>query len=179
MASFSFQWDPVTAIRLGGGLNWSQDLEAKPDGSSEAGTEKFAVPTEFRFGASGILTPRLAVTAGFTYSDWSGSGSSLESEEVAGSVLNIGAGLEWAGPTLGPRNFPIRLGWRKGDLPFTYDGETPSEQVFSGGIGLNLMPQQRGVIGSIDLAFERGSREAAALSETFLRASVTFRVGSF
>jgi hypothetical protein len=68
---------------------------------------------------------------------------------------------------------------RKSDLPFTFDGESPTESVLSGGIGLNLMPAQVGLVGAIDLAFERGDRKAGSLSESFWRATVTFRVGSF
>ena len=175
----SFQWDPFEAVRFGGGVTFSQDLEAKPGDGSDSEKETFAIPTEYRLGASGILTPRLAITAGFSFADWKGSEGGLDSEDVAGSVVNVGGGIEWAGPTLGPRNFPIRMGWRRGDLPFTYNGETPTENVFTGGIGLNLMPQGRGMIGAIDLGFERGSREAGLLTETFWRGTVTVKVGSF
>ena len=87
--------------------------------------------------------------------------------------------MEWAGPRLGVRNFPIRLGMRKTDLPFTFDGENPTERVWSGGIGLNLLPPQVGVMGAIDVALERGTRDAGSLSESFWRATMTFRVGSF
>ena len=92
---------------------------------------------------------------------------------------SFGGGVEWAGPSLGVRNFPIRLGMRNSDLPFTFDGENPTEKVLSAGIGLNLLPAQAGLMGAIDLAFEKGTREAGSLSESFWRATVTFRVGSF
>jgi hypothetical protein len=177
-ASLGFQWDPVSAIRLGGSARWSQDLKAED--SSTEDTETFDLPVEYRFGASGILTPRLAITAGFSYADWKPSDEGgLQADALSGAVKSFGGGLEWAGPTLGPRNFPIRVGMRRSDLPFTFEGETPSEQVFSGGIGLNLMPPQTGLVGVIDLALERGTREAGSLSEKFWRASATFRVGSF
>lgn len=178
-ATVGFQWDPIRALRLGGTVNWSGDLEAEPVGDSEGETESFALPTELRLGASGILTSRLAVSAGFSYADWKGSGEFLGPETVAGTVLSYGGGLEWAGPTLGLRNFPIRLGVKRADLPFKYDGETPKESVVSGGIGLTLVPPATGLVGAIDLAFERGTREASDLSESFWRVTATFRVGSF
>lgn len=178
-ASVGFQWDPVRAIRLGGAMQWSGEMDAEPTGDSEGAKATFDLPTEFRFGASGILTPRLAVTVGLTYADWQTSDGFPDSEGLSGSVMSYGGGLEWAGPVVGIRNFPIRLGFRRSDLPFTYEGVTPSENVFSGGIGLNLIPPGVGLVGSIDLAAERGTREAGALSETFWRGTVTFRVGSF
>ncbi len=87
--------------------------------------------------------------------------------------------MEWAGPSLGVRNFPVRIGIRRSDLPFTFQGESAKENVLSGGIGLNLMPPQVGLVGAIDLALERGTRDAGSVSESFWRATVTFRVGSF
>jgi hypothetical protein len=77
------------------------------------------------------------------------------------------------------RNFPIRLGVKRSDLPFTFEGDTPSETLLSTGIGLNLVPPDAGWVGAVDIGFERGTREAGTLSETFWRASLTFRVGSF
>jgi len=177
--SMSFQWDPVPAVRLGGSARLSQDLKAKPTDSSSGSTETFDLPVEYRLGVSGILTPRLAVTAGLSYADWKASEGGFGAEALVGAVKSFGGGLEWAGPTLGPRNFPIRIGMKRSDLPFTFDGESPTEQVFSAGIGLNLMPPQTGLVGAIDLAFERGTREVTSLSESFWRASITFRVGSF
>lgn len=176
---FGFQWDPIEAIRLGGSVRLSQDLKAKPTNGTEGDAESFALPAEYRLGASGILTPELALSVGFSYADWKSSNEFLGPEALAGAVMSYGGGVEWTGPGLGTRNFPIRLGMRKSDLPFTFDGEAPSETVLSGGIGLNLMPPQTGLIGVVDLAFEKGTREAGSLSESFWKATVTFRVGSF
>jgi hypothetical protein len=135
---------------------------------------------EFRFGASGILTPRLAVTAGFSYSDWKvPEGVLITAEPLVGTIWSYGGGIEWAGPRWGVRNFPFRFGIRQSALPFTFEGEEPSENVISGGIGMNLIPQEMGFVGAIDIGVERGKREAGSLAESFWRASVTFRVGSF
>jgi hypothetical protein len=178
-AQVGFQWDPIPAIRLGGSMNWSQELRAEPVAAADSTALTFDLPTEFRFGASGILTPQLALTLGLTYSDWKASGDRLPAEAVAGSVWSIGGGLEWAGLTRGARRFPVRLGFRRSDLPFTIDGEGPTEQMFTGGFGMNLIPSQSGYTAVMDLGFERGTREAGSLSESFWRTSLTFRVGSF
>jgi len=179
LASLGFQWDAGRSLRLGGSVTWSQDLEAKPTESTDGEAASFDLPTEFRLGATGVLTPRLAASAGFSYANWTSSGDALGAEAVTGAVLSYGGGLEWAGPVWGIRNFPIRLGFRRSDLPFTFEGEDPTETAFTGGIGLNLVPAQTGLVGAIDLGVERGKREAGSLSESFWKASITFRVGSF
>jgi hypothetical protein len=178
-ASVGFQWDPISALRLGGALNWSGELEAKPSDDTAGEAITFNLPTEYRLGASGILTSRLVLSAGVSYADWRGSNEFLGADAVVGPVWSFGAGIEWAGPQWGIRNFPVRFGMRKTDLPFTFDGENPTESAFTGGIGLDLIPAQSGLVGGIDLGFERGTREAGSLSESFWRATVTFRVGSF
>lgn len=177
--SLGFQWDPVRVLRLGGSVNWSGELEANPTEITRGDVVSFDLPTEFRFGASGILTPRLALSVGFSFAEWKSSAEFLGPESLTGSVWSYGGGVEWAGPTLGVRNFPIRLGMRRSDLPFTFEGERPTEKLWSGGIGLNLMPPQSGLVGTVDLAIEKGDRTAGSLSESFWRATVTFRVGSF
>jgi len=177
-AHLGFQWDPIPAIRLGGSMSWSQELKAEAVAAADSTARTFDLPTEFRLGVSGILTPRLAATLGMTYSDWNASGDLLP-DAVAGTVWSFGGGLEWAGITRGARRFPVRLGFRRSDLPFTMEGEGPTEQVFTGGIGFNLIPSQSGYTAVMDLGFERGNREAGSVSESFWRTSVTFRVGSF
>ncbi len=178
-ASVGFQWDPIVALRVAGAASWSGDLKATPTEPTEGGTVKFDLPVQYRLGASGILTPRLAVSVGASFADWKPTAGGLEAADLVGAVLSFGGGLEWAGPSLGVRSFPLRIGARRSALPFTFQGENPTESALTGGIGFNLLPPQAGLVGAIDLGFEKGSREAASLSESFWRVSVTFRVGSF
>jgi hypothetical protein len=177
--SVGVQWDPVDPLRIAGNVSWSGQLEAEPRNQTEGEVATFDLPTEYRFGASGILTPRLAVSVGLSYADWKPSNDFLGPEDVSGSIMSYGGGIEWAGPQVGVRNIPLRLGMRRSDLPFTFEGEKPTENVYSGGLGINLIPAQVGLLGSIDLALERGSREAGALSESFWRMSLSVRVGSY
>ncbi len=178
-ASLGFQWDPIQALRLGGAVNWSGDLKAKPVAGTDGESVSSDLPMEYRLGASGILTPRLALFLGLSFSKWEDSGGFLGDGEAAGSVWSYGGGVEWAGPQMGTRNFPLRLGVKRSDLPFTFEGETPTENLISGGVGLNLVPAGVGFVGTVDIAFERGERKGGSLSESFWRASLTFRVGSF
>lgn len=170
---------PLEILRVSGTLTLSGDLEAKPASSSEKEGATYKIPTEYRVGVAARMTPRLAMNVGLSHANWEASSDGLEPETVAGAVWGFGAGAEWLGPQVASRFFPIRLGFRRNDLPFQFDGQTPTETAFSGGIGLNLTPSNAVVLGAVDLALERGSREAGTLSETFWRGTVTFRVSTW
>lgn len=178
-ASGGFRWEPSLFFRAGGSVIWSSDLKARPEGDSEGDRASYPLPTEVRLGATGILTSDLALTLGVSYADWKSSSDGLESATVVGTVWSYGGGVEWAGWGLGSRVFPLRVGFRRADLPFTYAGAAPRETTFSGGIGLNLTRPEDVIVGTVDLAMERGHRDAGALSESFWRGTVTFRVGSW
>ncbi|HSG49950.1 MAG TPA: hypothetical protein VLA43_19155, partial [Longimicrobiales bacterium] len=77
------------------------------------------------------------------------------------------------------RAAPLRLGYRKRDLPFALGTGTPSETVWAGGIGINLSQTGELVRAAVDLAIERGDRSDSVLSERFWRGTLTVRVSSF
>jgi hypothetical protein len=177
--SLGAQWDPMDALRLAASVTWSGELEADPVRGPTTEVAKFDLPMEYRLGASGVLTPRLTLSVGASFADWKASEEFLGEESLVGSVWSYGGGLEWGGPSMGDRSMPFRVGVRRAALPFTFEGEDPKETVFSGGVGLDLIPPQVGLSGGIDLALERGKREAGSLSEKFWRVTLTFRVGAF
>jgi hypothetical protein len=170
---------PLEIIRVSGTATWSGDLEAKPSALSEKEGASYALPAEYRLGASAVLTPRLAMNFGLSHANWEASEDGLEPETVTGSIWGFGAGAEWLGPTVGSRNFPIRLGFRRADLPFRFDGKAPKETAFSGGLTINLTPANATLVGAVDIALERGNREAGSLSESFWRGTATFRVATW
>jgi len=173
------RWDPASILRLGGSATWSSSLKADPvEGTEGAGT-KFDVPMELRVGASGLLTPGLSMTLGATYAAWEPSAGGLQDEEVVGTVWSYGGGLEWSGTQLRSRPVPFRVGVRKSGLPFRFAGEDPTETLVSAGIGLDVTRPQEVISGGLDLAVERGRREAGTLSETFWRGTLTFRIASW
>lgn len=179
MGSFGAVWDPVEFLRLGGSVTWSGDLDAEPSGQTEGEAASYALPTVFRFGASGILTPRLSLTLGMSYADWTANQGGLDPETVAGGAWSFGGGLELLGSGLGGRTMPIRLGMRRTSLPFRFDDAQPTETAFTGGLGLNLTQAEQFILAGVDLAVERGSRKAGDLKEDFWRGSVTFRVSGW
>ncbi len=87
--------------------------------------------------------------------------------------------MEWRGLTRGFRTFPLRVGYRRAQLPFLFDGETPVERLAAAGIGLELFRYEDTVLGGLDLALERGDRRAGSLSEQFWRGTMTIRVSGF
>ncbi len=177
--SIGVMFTPVDIFHVSGSASWSGDLEATPVSATEKEGGSFALPAEYRIGASGLLTTRLAVNLGLSYARWESSTDGLEPETVSGPVWGFGGGMEWLGPQLGSRYLPIRIGFRRADLPFRFEGEAPKESSLSAGIGLNLTPANPIVVGAIDLAIERGNREAGSLSEAFWRGTVTFRVATW
>jgi hypothetical protein len=166
-------------LHLGGSLIFSSELKAKPSPGTKGGTAAYDLPMELRFGATGVLTPRLSVHVGAAYADWQPSDNGLQASTVVGPVWSFGGGVEWVGPGLGSGSIPVRLGYRKVELPFRFRDEDPVEKVFSGGIGLNITQVEQLVLAGVDLAVERGSRDAGTLSESFWRATLTFRVAGW
>jgi hypothetical protein len=178
-ATVGASWDVPNLLRLGGSLTWSGELRARPSEDTSGKGVSYDIPTTVRLGASGILTPRLSVNLGMSYADWAPNEGGLGPETAAGGVWSFGGGLELEASGLGGRTLPLRVGMRRTDLPFLFEGVKPVEQIFSGGLGLNLTQAERFVLAGVDLAVERGSREAGALKEDFWRGTVTFRVSGW
>ena len=172
-------WDPLEFLRVSGSVSWNGKLEAEPSTATSGAAASYDLPTEFRVGASGVLTPRLSLSLGMSYADWKPSPEGLAAETVAGAIMSFGGGIEWQGSGLGSRTIPLRLGMRRSALPFRLDGADPTETILSGGVGLNLTQADEFVLAGVDMALERGSREAGSYSEDFWRGTITFRVSGW
>ncbi len=168
-------WDPVEIVRVSGSVTWSGTLKANPSEETKGDAEEFQPPLEFRVGAAASLTTRLAATANLSYSDWSGSGG-IDPSAMTGANWSFGAGLEWGGARLGDRSMPLRFGYRRTDLPFRLGEDDPVESILAAGIGINLRQIGTISLARVDVAVERGSRDAGTLSETFTRMTVTLRL---
>jgi hypothetical protein len=168
-------WDATDIVRVGGSVTWSGTLKASPSEETKGDAERFQPPLVLRVGAAASLTTRLAATANLSYSDWSGSGG-IDPSAMTGANWSFGAGLEWRGARLGDRSLPIRLGYRRTDLPFRFGEENPVESVLAAGFGFNLRQIETISLARMDLALERGSRNAGPVSETFTRMTVTLRL---
>ena len=171
-------WDFRDFLRISGSLTWSGDLRATPVGQTEGGEARFELPTEFRVGASAMLTPVVAATFGFGRSNWtpseSGAGASAR-----GAVTTFGGGVEWSGMGLFGRSLPVRVGYRSAGLPFSIDASTPTESGFAAGFGWNLIETETLIIAAFDFSYERGTRATDSISESFSRYTFSFRASSF
>jgi len=178
-ASIGVVWDPTRFLRFGGSASWSGDLDAEPTQDTQGLAASYTLPTVYRLGASGVLTPGLSVNLGMSYADWTTTQGGLDPETVVGGVWSFGGGVEWQASGIGARTLPLRLGVRRSELPFYFDGVAPTELLLSGGVGLNFTQADQFVLAGVDLALERGSREAGPLKEDFWRGSMTFRVSGW
>lgn len=168
--------DPIPSVRVAGSVTFGGTLNAEPGEETEGPTREFSMPTEIRLGASAALTSRLMATAGFQTGDWTGTNPEFESAGVSSGGTVVGAGLEWGGPRAIGRTWPLRLGYRRAELPFGPAGSDPVESSMSAGFSINLAQVDEFPLAGIDLAFERGSRSGGPLDENFTRATVTLRV---
>lgn len=171
-------WDFRDFVRVSGSLSWSGDLRATPVGATEGEEARFALPTEFRIGASAMLTPVVSATLGYGRANWtpaeSGAGAAAR-----GTVTSFGGGVEWSGMGLFGRGFPIRLGYRSAGLPFSIDASAPTESGFAAGFGWNLIATETLLLAAFDFSYERGTRATDSLSESFSRYTFSFRASSF
>jgi hypothetical protein len=166
--------------QVAGSFTWSSKLDASPSDDTEGAAGSFDLPLQLRVGATAVLAPGLALSAGFTSADWSGIDNDLADGTSVGSTTSYGVGIELARARLLGRSAPLRFGYRKRDLPFVLNaGGNPTETVWAGGLGLTLSQAGDFVRAAVDLSVERGTREDALMSESFWRGTVSVRVSGF
>lgn len=169
-------FDPIPIVRVAASLTFGGTLKAEPSDSTGGVARDYSLPTELRLGASAALTTRLMATAGIRIGDWTGIDPGLEASGISQGSKTIGVGLEWGGPSALGRTWPVRLGYRRADLPFGPANSDPVESTLSAGLGINLAQIDEFPLAGIDVAFERGTRSGGVLDENFTRATVTLRV---
>jgi hypothetical protein len=171
--------DVVGVARVAGSVSLGGNLEASPTSDTDGSGLTVGMPSELRLGGTALLSERLRLNAGVVYADWSGAGGDVP--EVEGnSVLRVGGGLEWTGASLLGKSSSLRLGYRRGDLPFHRQGDPKvTESAFTGGLGMNLLESENVLLARADFGLERGSRDAGVFKEDFWRLSVTLRLSGF
>lgn len=179
LAAAGLSWTPAPFMRLGASVTWAGQLEADGDDGS-AQDRTFDLPLQAAGGVSALLSPRVMATVGARWAGWSVAADDFDdtdaAPDLARDVWEIGGGLEWRGGRLGDDSFPIRLGFNYGKLPFTMDGETPTEWAGALGFGIHFNETQFGPLASADATLERGSRgsaESTGLTEDFWRVTVS------
>jgi len=172
-------FDVGGALRGAGSVTWSSALDAEPLADTGGEARSYDMPLEVRAALSAQLAPRLSTIVSFGFADWSGTTADLE-EGSAVSTLALGAGVEWEGATLFGKVLPLRVGWRRADLPFEAFGAEALESGLSFGAGLVLLARSDDLpLAQMDLGLERGSRTAGSVAEDFWRSTLSLRVAGF
>lgn len=164
---------------LAGSVTWSTALDAEATGDTEGDSRSYDLPLEARVGATAVLAPGLLMHASMSTADWSAVDNDLQGSRSVGRVWSAGFGVELSRARLLGRTAPLRLGYHRADLPFALGTGTPTETVWSGGLGLNMSQVGELVRAGVDLGVEKGSRSDSVLSEDFWRATLTVRVSGF
>jgi hypothetical protein len=163
-----------STIFLSGSLRVGGDLEATPSEDTRSPGGTLSLPPELRAGGSVLLAPELVATLGFSFADWS------STDATGQTAWELGGGIEWTGSRILGKNGAWRVGARRSTLPFRPAGaDSAVETVFSGGVGLEVLQSEAGVLGSIDLALEFGQRGLGSVSEDMLRSTLTVRLAGF
>lgn len=173
-ASAGARWAPTEAVSLAvaGSVGGTLRAEAR---DSVAVDRSYRLPATLQAGASGQVSQNLLLAVNGGWSGW----SSVEQLGAgAHDTYHVGGGLEWDGASLAGRPFPLRLGGRYTQLPFSTgafgeDSGTVDERALTGGFGIRLA----GGAALLDAGVERGWRDGqTGLSEDYWRAIVSLRV---
>ncbi len=166
--------------RVAGSVTVSGALKATPSGDTEAGGGYYNLPLEYRIGASAVLARGLDFTAGLARANWAATGIRFKNGDAVRSSTSYGVGLELTQARLLGRTAPLRIGYRKSDLPFGFTGQgSASESAISGGVGLRFQESGDFTLAGLDLTLERGTRKDDLLQERFWRGTLSLKVSGF
>lgn len=176
--SGGFRWDPTSIVRLAGSVTWTGDFDVEVN-DARAQAFEFELPLQVAVGASAIMAPGLTGAVSARWSGWSKSAPGSDPAQAPDDTWEIGGGIEWKGASVHSRGLPIRIGYRRAQLPFRFNGETPTEWTATLGTGLELVRTDFGPLAVIDAALDRGSRNTgnSGPKEDFWR--FTLSVGVF
>ena len=124
-------------------------------------------------GVSAQLAPGLVVTVSAARADWSSIADDLLETSNAGDANGFGVGVELSRARLLGKAAPLRFGFRRTGLPFSFGTEAATERVFSGGFGLTLAEAGVVPLASADFAIERGRRSGGGITENFWRVTAS------
>lgn len=154
-------------------------LDASASDDTEGGDRSFDLPVQYRGGVSASFEFGLLLGASVVLADWSDAQDDLSTSAGAGSANGFGGGVEFSRARLFGRDAPLRFGYRRSTLPFSFGAEDVTERVYSGGVGLALNRTGETMLASVDLALERGRRWTSSISESFWRMTLSFQAAGF
>ena len=174
-----FAADLGTVARLAGSATWTGSLNATGSEETEGSDRVFDLPFQYRLGTSVVLAPGLIVTASVVRADWGDIADDLRTPVTVGSTNGFGVGVELSRARFLGLTAPLRFGYRKSSLPFSFGSAGATETTFAGGFGFILNETQGITLAGADFALERGERSDSSLTERFWRATLSLRVTGY
>jgi hypothetical protein len=171
--------DMTPDLRVAASIQMPTNLKANASEETRGVDGSFDIPIQYRLGASANVGSSLLVTGSLAFADWSGTQSDLSSGGFAGDTNAYGVGVELTRARLWGKDAPLRFGFRRSGLPFSFTDSGASERVFAGGLGLVLNTTNEIVLAGLDMAIERGRRSGGGLIEDFWRATISLRASGF
>jgi hypothetical protein len=172
------RWVPSGAFAAGASLTAGGRLEVD-DADPLVASTSYELPLQAALGASGRVTPTTLVALSAGWAGWSSVEGMLPGQGASRDTWTLGAGIEWEALRAGTSVVPLRVGYRRTELPFRWDsgvaaGGWADERAFTFGGGLRL----GGGAALLDAAADRGQRGGAELgiTESFWRFSLSLTV---
>ena len=165
--------DLGSIARLAASIQLPTRLEADADESTSGSDGSFDLPVQYRLGGTASLAPGLRVTASAAFADWSSIESDLREPTSVGDANGFGVGVELTRARLLGKDAPLRFGYRKTGLPFSFPSGAASERVFAAGFGLALNQTGEFLLAGSDFALERGKRSGGGVTEDFWRLTIS------
>lgn len=162
-------WLPNASLSFGFAARVNSSLISElEDGSSS----KVAMPVSLAGGVWLGVTPRMRLMTTARWRSWSRAQEDLAGTGTAFDTWEVGSGLEITlGPGVGGK-FPLRLGVRYAQLPFSPSDARPREWNFSVGTGAPFAGNRA----VIDVALERFQRDGAGARERGWYVAVGFTI---
>lgn len=176
--SAGIRWVPSGAFAAGASLTAGGRLEVE-DADPLASGSSYDLPLQAAVGASGRVTPTTLVALSAAWSGWSSVEGMLPEQGASRDTWTLGAGVEWEAFRTGTNVVPLRVGYRRAELPFRWDSDSAAggwaaERAFTFGGGIRL----GGGAALLDAAADRGQRGGSDLgiTESFWRFSLSLTV---
>lgn len=168
--------DVSDLIRVAASIQIPTTLHADASEGTSGSDASFDLPVQYRLGASMQLAPGLVVSTSVAMADWSPIADDLLESATAGAANGFGVGVELSRARILGKQAPLRFGFRRVGLPFSFDGASASERIFSGGFGLVLAEAAGLTLAGADFAIERGRRSGGGVTENFWRLTASLVV---
>ncbi len=153
-------YTPFQRLRFGVSVRWDSRLDAD---EPLLPTTEIQLPMMVTAGMSALPLPALQWSASASWRSWSRARDDLPSDANFSvfDTWEVGTGLQFGGPGLGAGRFPLRVGVRYAQLPFSGMDDQPREIDFTAGSAISFAAARA----TLEFAVERVMRDGGGASE--------------